>query len=90
MAVTYYNFSPSATSTFTFEPQLDGVTYTATVFWLAFAQRYYIAVYDGGGALQFQVPLVGSPNDRNISLSAGYFTTQLVYRVQNNQIEVIS
>ena len=31
--------------------QLDGDTYTASIYWMAFSQRFYISIYDGAGDL---------------------------------------
>ncbi len=90
VATTYYDFNPSNTAPTQFQPTLDGQVYTVLVSWNLFGQRWYATCYDLAGNLQFNLPLIGSPLDYDISLTAGYFTTKLVWRVANNQFEVIS
>lgn len=86
---TIYDFSPSPTSNFTFQPTFDGEVYTVIVNWNLFGQRYYINIYTLQGALVACVPLIGSPPEYNISMTGGYFTSTLVYRVANAQFEVL-
>lgn len=86
--MTTYDFQPSVNAPFQFQPTLDGQTYTVIVTWNLFGQRYFVSCYSLAGALVFSVPMVGSPLDFDISLSAGYFTSTLIWRVQNNQFEV--
>jgi hypothetical protein len=86
---TLIQFNPSATANFQFQATLDGQNYIVVVTWNLFGQRYYINIYDTSGVLKLAMPLVGSPNDYDISMTAGYFTTKLVYRVQSNNFEVI-
>lgn len=85
---TYIPFVPSSSANFQFQVTLDGTVYTGIVTWSLFGQRYYLNLYTSAGALVVALPLIGSPVDYNISLTAGYFTTQLVYRVQSNSFEV--
>lgn len=87
---TYYDFSPASGSAFTFEPTLDGTTYSAAVTWNVSGQRYYLVLSTLSGTLVLSIPLIGSPLGYDISLTAGYFTSTLVYRIQNAQIEVTS
>jgi len=82
-------FTPSTTSNFQFQVTLDGSQYNVIVNWNIYGQRYYVNIYDVNNTLVVCLPLIGSPLNYNISLTAGYFKTQLVYRVQNSQFEVI-
>lgn len=58
---TYYNFTPSATQIFSFQPTLDGQIYTIQVPWLLWRRNYYISCYSLANTLLFSEPLVGSP-----------------------------
>ena len=89
MSTQIYPFTPSTTANFQFQPTLDGNVYTVTVTWNVFGERYYVNIYTLGGVLVVSLPMVGSPLGYDISLTAGYFTTTLVYRAPNNQFEVI-
>lgn len=82
-------FTPSAYSNFQFQPTLDGQTYTAVVNWNLYAQRYYFNLYTLSNERVFTLPLVGSPLDYDISLTAGYFSTKVIYRAPMQQFEVI-
>jgi len=82
-------FTPSTTSNFQFQVTLDGSQYNVIVNWNIYGERYYVNIYDVNNTLVVCLPLIGSPLNYNISLTAGYFKTQLVYRVQNSQFEVI-
>lgn len=82
-------FTPSNNSNFQFQVTLDGSQYNIIVNWNIYGERYYVNIYDVNNTLVVCLPLIGSPLNYNISLTAGYFTTQLVYRIQNNQFEVI-
>ena len=82
-------FTPASNANFQFQVTLDGNVYNAIVTWNIYSERYYINIYNLNNNLIVCLPLIGSPIDYNISLTAGYFTTQLVYRVPNQQFEVI-
>lgn len=86
--MTTYPFIPSATTPFEFQPILDGVTYTAIVTWGLFGRRYYISVYAIDGTRVFTMPVIGSPENNDISMTKGYFTSKLIYRVHTQQFEV--
>ncbi len=90
MSTTYIPFDPSATAPFQFQATMDGAVYTCIVTWNLYAQRWYIGIYDLTNTVIVLIAMVGSPPSYNISLTKGYFTTQLVYRIGNNQFEVIS
>jgi hypothetical protein len=87
--LTVIDFTPSNAGPFTFQPTFDGTAYTCIVLWNLAGQRYYVECYSLANDLIFNIPLIGSPLDYDISITAGYFTTKMVYRVSNNQIEVI-
>lgn len=89
-AVSVITFQPSATAPFEFQPTFDGQQYTCYVKWNVAGQRYYVECYSLTGVLIFNVPLIGSPNGYDISMTGGYFTTKLVYRANNGQFEVIN
>lgn len=90
MATSVYPFTPSVNSVFQFQPTLDGNVYLVQVKWNLFGQRYYIYIYELGGTLVVTMPLVGSPNGYDISMTGGYFATKLVYRQRARQFEVTS
>lgn len=81
-------FTPTASAPFQFQPTLDGALYTAIVTWNVFGRRYYLNLYTLQGIRVFTVPLVGSPLDYDISLTAGYFASTLVFREPSQQFEV--
>lgn len=85
---TYIDFRPSDQALFQFQLTLDGQVYAAICTWNLYGQRYYVNLYDAAGVRIFSLPQIGSPLDSDISLTAGYFDSTLVYRVQNQQFEV--
>ena len=42
MAINYFTFNPNALSNYSFQPILDGQTYTVLVNWNVYGQRYYV------------------------------------------------
>ena len=94
MATTYLPFQPNNLSVFSFGAALTSIngtvaTYTINVPWNIFGMRYYVTCVSQTGAAIFTLPLIGSPDDYNISMSAGYFTTQIVYRTSTSNFEII-
>jgi hypothetical protein len=85
---TIFPFAPTQQGPFQFQPTLDGTTYTGVVTWNLFGQRYYLSLYALDGTRIFTLPLIGSPLDYDISLTAGYFTSTLVFRQASQQFEV--
>ena len=81
-------FNPSPTENFQFTATLDGNDYNVIVNWNLFGARYYLAIYTFQGALVVLLPLIGSPLNYDISLTKGYFTSTMVYRVSNSQFEI--
>lgn len=86
---TLVQFNPSSTANFQFQATLDGQNYIVIVTWNLFGQRYYVNIYNTSGVLILAMPMIGSPADFDISMTAGYFTTKLIYRVKSNNFEVI-
>lgn len=86
---TLVNFVAPTVQPFTFQAMLDGITYTIVVNWNLGGARYYVNIYTIAGVRVLTIPMIGSPPGFNISLTAGYFVTQLIWRVQNNQFEII-
>lgn len=87
--MTTYLFAPSPTAPFQFQPTLDGEVYHVVVTWNLFGQRYYVNVMTTSGALVLCLPMIGSPPDYDISLTAGYFTSTLVWRPSAGWFEVL-
>lgn len=85
-----FAFSPSATTTFNFQPTLDGTLYNVTVTWNVFGQRYYVNVFSQQGARICTVPMTASPNDWDINIVGGYFTSIMVFRTELQRIEILS
>lgn len=86
--MTIVPFQPSLLAPFQFQPTLDGLLYTAIITWNVAGQRYYISVYTLQGELVLSLAMVGSPVDYDISLTAGYFASTLVFREQSQQFEI--
>lgn len=82
------NFNPSRKSNFQFLATLDDENYNCVINWNLFGQRYYLNIFTLRNERILTIPLIASPNESNISLTAGYFTTSIVYRGPTNQIEV--
>lgn len=88
--VAYIPFNPQPSVPFQFDAVLDGETYTILCAWNVFGQRYYINIYSSANDRILTVARVGSPSGYDISLTAGYFVTKLIWREANNQFEVIT
>jgi hypothetical protein len=81
-------FSPLPDAPFAFSATFDGASYTVTVTWNLFSQRWYVSVTDNGGNLVFMLALIGSQDVKpisSISWAAGLVTvataTPLMYPV---------
>jgi len=85
---TYIKFVERSNQNFQFSATLDGVTYTLIVTWNLFGQRYYLTCYTLQGVVVFNVPLIGSPDNYNINLAAGYFKTPIIFRASSQSFEV--
>lgn len=73
---------------FQFPVRLDGADYNAEVRWNTYGSRWYLCLFDLRGTVILLRPMVGSPPDYDVSLTAGFFSTSLVYREASQQIEV--
>lgn len=73
---------------FQFQATLDGAIYTVQTKWNVTGQRWYVYIYDQSANLIVTLPMIGSPTNYDISLTDGYFTTTLVFRVATQSFEV--
>jgi len=85
---TYTIFSPAPNSLFQFTPTLDGQQYNAIITWNLAGQRWYLNLYTLSNVLVLSIARVGSPDDYDINLVAGFFSSSLVFRESSNQFEV--
>ena len=81
-------FNPQPTANFQFSPFLDGRTYSAVCTWNVYGCRYYLSIYDTLGNIILSLPLIASPDDGDINLTKGYFSTSIVYRASSNNFEI--
>lgn len=82
-------FLPTPTAPFQFQAVLDGEAFTVVVTWNLFGQRWFANIYTVDSVLLLSIGMVGSPLDRDISLTANYTRTMLVWRPARTQFEVI-
>ena len=86
---TFIKFDPVPSANFQFNCTLDTQPYTVIVTWNTYSPRYFINIYNTAGNLIVTNPLTGSPDNYDINLVFGYFTTsKLVYRVSSNNFEI--
>lgn len=85
---TLVTFAPSVSAPFAFQATLDGQVYNVTVTWNVGRQDWFINITDQTSTLIVCEPLIGSPDDYDISLTGGYFTTKMVFRVSTQQFEI--
>jgi len=82
-------FQPGQTNPpFQFQATLDGIQYTATVRWGLMGQRWYLSLFTLDGVRVFTLPMVSSPDNYDISLTAGYFATKLILREASQTFEI--
>jgi len=86
--MTTFEFIANPLQIFRFSPTLDGAVYAATIEWNLFGERYYLVLRNQSNEQVLSVPLIGSPDYKDINLVGGYFTSTLVYRTNSNQFEV--
>lgn len=68
---------------------LDGQSYSLVVTWNMAGQRYYYEITNENGTLIIAAPLIGSPQNFDILLAPGMFSTStIVFREQVNQFEI--
>ena len=89
MTTTFVDFAPRPGAPVQFQATLDGAAYTVQGTWNLFAQRWHANVYTPDAVLLVAIGMVGSPLDYDISLTAGYTTTKLVWRPARQQFEII-
>lgn len=82
-----YQIPPSFNAPLTFSVQLDGASYTMTVFYLFFGQRLYFTLTDLLGNIVVTRPLISSNGDINNLF--GYFTTSKLYYSSSDELAVI-
>lgn len=91
MATTLVNFNPSTNANFQFNPTLDGITYVAICTFNLYGQRYYINIYDNYGNLIMVRPIIASPDNYDINIVKGFFTTStMVFRASSQNFEITS
>ena len=87
-STTVIQFVQSLTTPFQFQAILNGATslvnststnFTVTLLWNVFGQRYYVLISDQNGTLILNTPLIASPSTMPISMTAGYFSTSIIY-----------
>lgn len=89
MTTTIVAFAQPPTEPFEFNAVLDGQVYVVTVPWNIFSRRYFVTIRDPNGVVVLNIARIGSPRGTDISMVAGYFTTNLVWREPDGQFEVI-
>jgi hypothetical protein len=67
--------------------QLDDNSYSASIYWMAFSQRLYIAIYDSSGNIILNTALISS--DYNINMLYGYFNSILYYNQEDSVMQVL-
>lgn len=74
---------------FQFPATLDGTTCNVVVTFNIGSQRPYINVFNSSNTLIVAPALVASPDDYDINMVGGYFTTStLVFRETSQQFEI--
>ncbi len=64
--MTLFPFTPAIGQNMTFNPVLNGVTYSAIVTWNVFGQRWYLNLYDSSGNLIIATAVVSSDDPYSI------------------------
>jgi hypothetical protein len=78
---TFVDFSPPPNRAFTFQPDLDGATYQATVSWCLFGQRWLLNLFDPNGDRVLTSAVVGS--------DAGIATTSLTWDGRAKRVKIV-
>lgn len=87
----YIRFTPSRLTSppFQFTAELDGSDYVISVSWNVYGQRWYINCSDINGTIIRTEPMIASPDDGDIPMLPGLFSTsKLVYRDSSANFEV--
>jgi hypothetical protein len=82
------SFVPTQLAPFQFQAMFDGSSYNIILTWNIYRQFWYLSIYSPANVLIVSLPLIGSPPWYNISLTAGYFTSTLIYQPAANQFVV--
>jgi hypothetical protein len=77
---TFIDFAPPPNRPFTFQPELDGETYQATVTWCLFGQRWLLNLFDPNGERVLTSAVVGS--------DAGIGTVSLVWDGRAKRVKI--
>lgn len=64
---TLFSFQPTINVPYQFSPTLDGSSYSATIIWNLFGQRWYLSLADGNGAVVLTKALVASANGQQVA-----------------------
>ena len=81
-------FSPNPLGPFQFQAVLDGTIYNCAVAWALFGARWWFYVLQQSGVVVLARALIASPPDHDFSLTAGYFTTPIVFREMTQTFEI--
>ena len=87
--VAVFPFTQPPTEPFSFNATLDGSVYVVSVPFNIWSRRYFVTITNGNGDLVLNIARIGSPRGADISITAGYFTTMLVWRDPDQQFEVL-
>jgi hypothetical protein len=63
-------------------------SYTLTVTWNLYGQRYYLTCYTQQNVVVFCVPVMNSPDNYSINMAFGYFATPIVFRQSSQNFEI--
>jgi hypothetical protein len=84
----YIPFTPTQTGGFSVQLTLDGNPYNVSALWNFYRQDWYLNIQDLSQNPIACLPAVESPNNYNISITAGYFTTSIVRRYSTGNLEI--
>jgi hypothetical protein len=86
---TYVHLAPPPGRGFTFQATFDDTAYTLNVTWNVFGQRWFITCLTANNVPIFHLPVVGSPQDGDINMLAGYFQrSTMVFRDHGANFEI--
>lgn len=80
-------FKPNGQVPFSFQVTVGNVKLFGAVPFNLYANRYYLALSDGTGAITVYVPLISSPDNFDINLALPYSPGMLIYRESSRQFE---
>lgn len=86
----YIPFQPTSVAPFQFQAQLDNAQYTVTIPWNVYRAGWYISIATPSTSPVVFQALVASPDTYDISLTAGTFTSTIVFRESSGNFEVTS